>query len=211
MIWIMSTGRGRHRDEAVRLAIVEAAGRLLFERGYRDFTIEAVAAGAGASKGTIYKWWPSKGALALDGYSAAVEYALAFPETGDPRADLLSQLNALITTLTTTASGRAIRELIGAAQFDPPLGELLRERYFRPYRELGHSVLRRLLGPDATDDRLKAAGTALYGAVYYLLLTDPAQLDAEFAEGLVAQVAGDHATPSLDGLGADRGGVSPPA
>jgi AcrR family transcriptional regulator len=51
-----ATGRGRRRDEAVRAAIIEAAGSLLLEVGFQDFTIEGVAARAGASKGTIYKW-----------------------------------------------------------------------------------------------------------------------------------------------------------
>ena len=51
-----------------------------------------VARLAGVSKSTVYKWWPSKGALALDGYFRAVEPALAFPDTGDIRADLISQL-----------------------------------------------------------------------------------------------------------------------
>ena len=37
-----------------------------------SFTIERVAELAGASKMTIYKWWPSKGALALDGYFTTV-------------------------------------------------------------------------------------------------------------------------------------------
>lgn len=183
----------------MRLSIVEAAGRLLLERGYQDFTIEGVAARAGASKGTIYKWWPSKGALALDGYSAAVRDVLAYPESGDPRADLLAQISALITNLTTTTSGRAIRELIGAAQFDPHLGEQLRERYFRPRRDLGQPALRRLLGPDAGDDRLKAVGTAIYGAVYHLLLTDPAQLDAEFAQSLVTLASGERPDSTTPG------------
>lgn len=65
--------RGRRRDEAVRAAIIEAAGSLLMDVGFQDLTVEGVAARAGASKGTIYKWWPSKGALALDGYSHWVQ------------------------------------------------------------------------------------------------------------------------------------------
>jgi hypothetical protein len=47
---------------------------------------------SGASKMTLYKWWPSKGALALDGYFAAVEQTLSFPDTGDIEADLRPQV-----------------------------------------------------------------------------------------------------------------------
>jgi len=191
-----TTGRGRRRDEAVRAAIIEAAGSLLLEVGFQDFTIEGVAARAGASKGTIYKWWPSKGALALDGYSHAVTETIAFPETEDPRADLVTQLEALIASLTGTPAGRAIRELMGAAQFDPHLAEQLRERYFRPRRALGRTAMRRALGSEPGDVIEKAAGAALYGGVYHLLLTDPDQLDAGLARAMVALVCGDARTGS---------------
>ena len=59
------------------------------------FTVEKVAKLSGASKMTIYKWWPSKGALALDGYFRRVEPQLAFPVTGDIEADLRTQLRLL--------------------------------------------------------------------------------------------------------------------
>ena len=47
------------------------------------FTFDKVASRSGASKMTLYKWWPSKGALALDGYFKRVEPVLAFPDNGE--------------------------------------------------------------------------------------------------------------------------------
>src|SRR6478735_8739176 len=61
-------GRGRRPADEVRKEILDAAAELLFAEGMGGFTIEKVANLSGASKMTIYKWWPSKGALALDGY-----------------------------------------------------------------------------------------------------------------------------------------------
>ena len=81
-------GRGRRPSELVRRQVLAAAGQLLLAEGMAGFTIERVAALAGASKMTIYKWWPSKGALALDGYFTTVGEALTFPDTGDAEADL---------------------------------------------------------------------------------------------------------------------------
>jgi AcrR family transcriptional regulator len=172
----------------VRDAIVAAAGELLLETGWKAFTIEGVAARAGASKGTIYKWWPSKGALALDGYSAAISDAIAFPVSDDPRADLLAQLIALIDILN-SRSGRAIRELIGAAQFDPHLREQLRERYYGPRRQAGIPTMTRVLGPAAGPEEVGTALNAVYGAVFYRLLGDFAPLDEAFAAQLVALVS----------------------
>src|SRR5258708_5165346 len=81
-------GRGRRPAAQVRQAILEAAGAMLFEGRLTEITFEKVAARAGASKMTLYKWWPSPGALALEAYFAAVEDTLAFFDTGDIERDL---------------------------------------------------------------------------------------------------------------------------
>lgn len=61
-------GRGRRPAEEVRRESRTQRGGLLFDEGMAGFTIEKVANRSGASKVTIYKWWPTKGALALDGF-----------------------------------------------------------------------------------------------------------------------------------------------
>ncbi len=59
---------GRPRSERARLATLEAAADLLVEGGLAATTVESIAARAGVSKVTIYKWWPSRGAVAVDAY-----------------------------------------------------------------------------------------------------------------------------------------------
>ena len=73
-------GRGRRPAAEVREQVLAAAGELLLTEGMAGFTIEKVAARAGASRMTIYKWWPSRGALALDGYATKVRTVLEFPD-----------------------------------------------------------------------------------------------------------------------------------
>jgi len=58
--------RGRPRSEKARLAILEAAAELLLARGLSAVSMDAVAERAGVSKATIYRWWHTKEALALD-------------------------------------------------------------------------------------------------------------------------------------------------
>ena len=58
-------GRGRRPAEAVRQAALAAAGAMLFEAGPAGLTFDKVAPRAGGSKMTLYKWWPSPGALAF--------------------------------------------------------------------------------------------------------------------------------------------------
>lgn len=57
-------GRGRRPAAEVRAGALEAAGRILLRDGMPAVTFERVATEAGCSKTTLYKWWPSPGALA---------------------------------------------------------------------------------------------------------------------------------------------------
>src|ERR1700742_1888145 len=83
---------GRPRDESARVAILRAANAILAEDGIGGFAIEAVAARAGVGKATIYRWWPSRGALAVAGFLAETEPKIAYPNTGSSLADLVTQL-----------------------------------------------------------------------------------------------------------------------
>jgi len=56
-------GRGRPRREGADEEILSVARTLLAERGYRELTVDAVAERAGVAKTTVYRRWPSKGAL----------------------------------------------------------------------------------------------------------------------------------------------------
>ena len=76
---------GRPRDEAARAAILKAADAILEEKGIGGFTIEAVAACARVAKTTIYRWWPSKGALAMAGFLAETAPKISYPNSGEYR------------------------------------------------------------------------------------------------------------------------------
>lgn len=180
-------GRGRRPSEEVRAEILEAAGRLLLDHGMGAFTIERVAAESGASKMTIYKWWPSKGVLALEGYSATVDATLTVPDTGDIRDDLATQLVTFVTLLRTTPAGRVTAELFGAAQTDPKLAAALQSSYSLPRRAAGRAALlaaqeRRQIRADVDPDILI---DQLWGACLYRLMIANLPLSDDFARGLV--------------------------
>ena len=56
-------GRGRPRREGADEAILLAARQLLEETGYAAFTVDVIAERTGIAKTTIYRRWPTKGAL----------------------------------------------------------------------------------------------------------------------------------------------------
>ncbi|MBQ1048971.1 TetR/AcrR family transcriptional regulator [Micromonospora sp. C51] len=180
-------GRGRRPADQVRQEILAAAGNLLLEEGMAGFTIEKVAARAGASRMTIYKWWPSKGALALDGYFAVVAPTLAFPDTGDIVADLTSQLVAFVHLMNDTTAGRVISQLIAQSQTDSDLAAAYRQRYSGPRRALGVETLNRAVsrGQLRADIDPESVIDQLWGACYHRLLIPDQPLTEEFVRTLV--------------------------
>ena len=180
-------GRGRRPTEQVRREVLAAAGNLLVQEGMGGFTIEKVAQRSGASKMTIYKLWPSKGALALEGYFASVEETLAFPDTGDLEADLRSQLHAFVEILTGTDAGQAMAQLIGQAQTDPDLMRAYRTTYSGPRRRLAVDRIEsaRELGQVRAGLDAESVVDQLWGACYHRLLLPDQPLDHGFADALL--------------------------
>lgn len=184
--------RGRRPADEVREEVLQAAGDLLFAEGMSGFTIDKVAALSGASKMTIYKWWPSKGALALDGYFRQVEPELGFPDTWDIERDLRTQLHAFLGVIRDTVGGELIGELIGQAQVDPELKAAFLQRYSGPRRALAVAAIRRAqdrgqlgasVDPEVVVDQL-------WGACYHRLLVPDQPLTAEFVDALLTNLFG---------------------
>jgi AcrR family transcriptional regulator len=180
-------GRGRRPAAEVRNEILDAAAELLFADGMGAFNIEKVANRSGASKMTIYKWWPSKGALALDGYFHKVSPELAFADTGDIEADLRTQLHNFLRVICDSPAGRVIAELIGQAQSDPDLKAGYLQRYSSPRRALAvgamekakeRGQLSQTVDPETVVDQL-------WGACYNRLLVPDQPLTHEFVDALV--------------------------
>lgn len=183
-------GRGRRPAAEVRAAVLAAAGHILLRDGMRAVTFDRVAAEAGASKMTLYKWWPSPGALAAEAYFAQSRGALDFPDTGDLRADLITQISAFVRLLKDEGAEKPVSELIGAAQMDPDLAQAWSESYALPRRELARVRLRtaQRQGQLRDDADLDIIVDQLWGACYHRLLV----LKVPFDESIVVRLV-DHA------------------
>src|SRR5262245_62724442 len=85
---------GRPRSAASRSAILKAAYQILREAGFAGFTVEGVAARAGAGKATIYRWWQTKGTLAIEAFLVALTPRLNVAgSSGSAIADLRAQVH----------------------------------------------------------------------------------------------------------------------
>jgi AcrR family transcriptional regulator len=83
----------RKRSNSARQAILTAAFALLEEEGFERLSIEGVAARAGVGKTTIYRWWPTKGVMAVEAFLEAVTPAIAFRRSRSARADMSDGLH----------------------------------------------------------------------------------------------------------------------
>jgi AcrR family transcriptional regulator len=71
--------------------LLDAAWAELTERGYDDFTIDAVATRAGTSRAVLYRRWPSKQDLVLATLTQHVKTEfVAAPDTGSLRGDVVA-------------------------------------------------------------------------------------------------------------------------
>lgn len=70
-------GRGRPRREGADEEILAVAREMLASGGYRELNVDAVAERAGVAKTTVYRRWPSKGALIAALIPPPGEYANA--------------------------------------------------------------------------------------------------------------------------------------
>lgn len=179
-------GRGRRPAADVREAVLDAAGAMLLETGMRGFTFEKVAARAGVSKMTLYKWWPSPGALAFDAYFAATADELAFDDSDDIERDLIAQMQAFVAFLTSRDTA-VIAELIGVAQTDSDLAAAFTDRYTLPRRALAVERLRKAqnAGQIRPDADLESIVDQLWGACYHRLMLPGRPLTPDLAETVV--------------------------
>lgn len=184
--------RGAARSETARLAILHATAHQFAERGYDHLTMEGIAAEAGVGKQTIYRWWPSKGALVAECLLEGMLMPDRFlpPDTGDLRADLTTWLTDVLGFIGDERNEALLRSLVAAATENVEVGRRLDESIFA-----GSALVTRLeaaveasdLRPDAP---IQEIIEALVGSLVFRVLTR-APIETGSAGRLVEAVLGE--------------------
>jgi AcrR family transcriptional regulator len=121
--------RGAVRSEAARQAILQATAHQFATRGWEHLSIEGIASEAGVGKQTIYRWWPTKGALVseclLEGM--LISERLSLPDTGDLRTDLRTWLDRILALLEEPNGQGLLTSLIAAASDNVEIGRKLHD------------------------------------------------------------------------------------
>jgi len=176
-------GRGRPRDEEARTRILQASLEALEALGYPGVTCDAIAERAGASKATIYRWWPNKEAVMLEALRESVAQELPFPNTGSLQGDIRVQLHNFVKLLS-GPRGRVFQGIIAAAQGDSKVAEAFLSIWVRPRREFAIDGMQHYAHELKPGVNFETVMDALYGPLYYRLLISREPLTTEFADWL---------------------------
>jgi AcrR family transcriptional regulator len=177
-------GRGRPRDTVARKRILQAALELLETHAFAEITTEAIAERAGASKATIYRWWPNKVAVLIEALREAVARESPFPHTGELHQDIRLQLHNFLKLLT-GRRGRIFKAFIAAAQNDPEIAKTFRTTWIAPRRADAKASLERYRGGQLRRDAdLELVMDVLYGPLYFRLLAGHGPLSRAYTDAL---------------------------
>ncbi|GAA0219978.1 TetR/AcrR family transcriptional regulator [Actinomadura nitritigenes] len=112
--------------------VFAATLRSVRELGYAGATMDRIAAAAGVAKTTIYRRWPSKGALVVD---CLLDAFGPVPLEGASREEVMSSaVHWIAGKIGEPGVGAAFAGVFSDAVSDPALREILSTRLQEPYR-----------------------------------------------------------------------------
>ncbi|GAA4182369.1 TetR/AcrR family transcriptional regulator [Gryllotalpicola kribbensis] len=171
---------GRPRSEEARAAVLHAVDDLVVELGYGAVTLKGIAERAGVSRQTVYRWWSTKAEILLEASAIDARKELSVAAHDDPVDDLAAYVEALIGFLSRSDAGAAYRALIGEAQHDKAVGELLADADV--LGESAELVIMRAI-PEADRKLPMAQATALLvGPVFFWVLSGRESRDLDARE-----------------------------
>ena len=180
---------GRRRNDAAKAAILDATFRLLSGPGTEALTIDAIAAQAGVGRQTIYRWWPSKGAVAADALARHARVVVPERDTGSFTGDLAAFFADSFAGLEDEGLAGRLRQVVAEAQHDEHVARVLAD-----FTAVRRSALRAVLERGRNAGELSAEADLdmlvdmAYGVLYYRLLVGHAPLDEKAARSLAAEL-----------------------
>jgi AcrR family transcriptional regulator len=168
---------------------MEATEGLLRERGYAGLSIDEVARRAGVSKRTIYRWWPSKGALVAEAFTESAGQRHQDVDTGLVRDDLIGYLQQLFADIARPGKTAALRSMMAEAQSDEKFAAQF-AAFIAGRRDLIRGILQRGAQRGEIDPAadLDVAIDFIFGLYWYRVLVGHLPLDQALATTMTDQL-----------------------
>jgi AcrR family transcriptional regulator len=176
---------GRPRSEASRIQIMKAAYRLLRKKGLQATSTKEIAAEAGVSTATLYRWWDSKEAVMLDAIIEHVNRALPYHGRGSPVARLREHAMRGADFLR-SADGQVVMRLLASIYDDTGLRKRFLEDYYLPRRALERDLVLKACsaGELPRDADPEVVIDALHGPQLFRVFMGHAPVTQEFARSV---------------------------
>lgn len=180
---------GRARSDASRLAILNAALKLLENQPLQQITIESIAREAEVGKATIYRWWPSKASIVIEAFVQNHVAHTPMPIGISAREALDRHVHLLIEQYGGWP-GRLVAQILAEGQSDAIVLREFRERFAHGRRAMVREVIDdgRRRGEFRTDIDPDMQADLLYAPIYQRLVMQHQPLDKHFADMLSATV-----------------------
>lgn len=171
----------RQATGATREKLLNAASDVFVEKGFRDATVAEICHHAGANISAVNYYFGSKEALYQEAWRHSfAESIAAHPQDGgvSDRAPAAERLRGQVKALIERIADESSKDFfISQMEFANPTG-LLREvmkSELIPLRRKTLSLVRDLLGPEATDDQVALCETCIIGMCIHPLLMQRAR------------------------------------
>jgi AcrR family transcriptional regulator len=172
--------------------VITAAIEILDERGPSAASIDAIARRAGASKPTLYRWWPTKADLLIEVYQHLAAPLADAPDTGSVEGDLIELRRRMWRVWRETVAGRAFVALVAEAQVRPEAALALNERLLPVRRAHTLMILQRGVerGEISPAADLQLLVDTCHGFDWYRLLTGRLDDDSAIVASVQSQLHG---------------------
>lgn len=178
----------RRRGAPVVERVLDVTLEALAEQGFHGLSVPAVAERAGLNKTSVYRRWPTKGALVSAALERAMGHRAPLPDTGSLREDLLLFARGAV-AFTSSPLGRGVLRTLMASADDPELRGLadamLAEQTHGPRALFRRAQERGELGRDAD---VSMALRVVAGAIVHCVLIEQGEPTPAFVERLIALV-----------------------
>jgi AcrR family transcriptional regulator len=180
---------GRPRDEACRERIRAAALQLLEEVGFAGVTCDAIAQRAGASKATLYRWWPNKTAVVMSAFVESVTPELPLRQTDTLEEYVTVHLRQFAKVIA-GRKGRLLAAVIAAAQNDPEVEAAFLAHWIKPRRAVSRLALQKFKDEGQLPERfdIEQVLDIMYGPLHFLLMVRHGKPTQAYAESLAAML-----------------------
>jgi len=181
--------RGRPRSERARREILEAAYKLLRDKGFNAVGSHQIAQAAGVSSATLYRWWKSKEEILFDACFERMKPVLAIPEAGSGLARLRRYVLRAAGFLV-SEEGTVMARVFTGIHEDKRLRQAFLERYVMHRRQIQRRIIEDAIASgelkSTTDPELLI--DVLTGPLFFRWLQGHAPLDKAFAKSIFDRV-----------------------